>query len=159
MSWLALTLVVFGCFVAVFYIKNRQMNHPALQFPYRLKASPLSADELALYELLDKAVGERYRILVKVRAADVVDVTAVPRRAPWYHAVNRIGAGHFDFLLCRKDDLGVVCAIEYTASPAEQEPFIEQLCQSIGLPLVRLSAERARSFSEVQSALESVLPG
>ena len=33
MSWLALTLVAFLCFVLVFFVKNRQLNHPALQYP------------------------------------------------------------------------------------------------------------------------------
>ena len=31
MSWLALTLVAFVIFVLVFFVKNRQLNHPALQ--------------------------------------------------------------------------------------------------------------------------------
>ncbi len=44
MSWLALTLVAFVCFVLVFFIKNRQLNHPALQYPYRLKVLLPSAN-------------------------------------------------------------------------------------------------------------------
>ena len=31
MSWLALTLVAFVCFVLVFFIKKRQLNQPAVQ--------------------------------------------------------------------------------------------------------------------------------
>ncbi|WP_376781174.1 hypothetical protein [Stutzerimonas kunmingensis] len=45
MSWLALTLVAFVIFVLVFFVKNRQLNHPALQYPYRLKAPLFSPAE------------------------------------------------------------------------------------------------------------------
>lgn len=72
MSWLALTMVAFVIFVLVFFVKNRQLNHPALQYPYRLKASLFSPAERELLEMLQRTVGERYLIFPKVSVADVV---------------------------------------------------------------------------------------
>src|SRR5690606_12794254 len=109
MSWLALTLVAFVCFVLVFFIKNRQLNHPALQFPYRLKEPLFAPAERELLAMLQRSAGDDYLILAKVGVADVVEVTALARRAYWYRATNRIAAQRFDFLLCRKSDLAAVC--------------------------------------------------
>ncbi|GEM_PF-89975 len=111
MSWLALTLVAFVCFVLVFFIKNRQLNHPALQYPYRLKVPLFASAERELLEHLQGTFGERYLVLPKVSVADVIVVTAIPRRAYWYQASNRIAAARFDFLLCTKTDLQPVCVI------------------------------------------------
>lgn len=156
MSWLAMTLVAFVCFVLVFFVKNRQLNHPALQFPYSLKAPFFSPAERELLEMLQRTVGDRYLILPKVSVADVVEVTAIPRRAHWYQATNRIAAARFDFLLCDKNDLSPVCVINIDEPEADQD-FMHQVCETVGLPLASLTPEAVRSYTDVREAIESAL--
>lgn len=156
MSWLALTLVAFVCFVLVFFIKNRQLNHPALQYPYSLKVPLFSPAERELLDMLERTFAERYLILGKVSVADVVEITAVPRRAYWYQAHNRIAATRFDFLLCEKNNLTPVCVINLDDPEAEQD-FVDRLCETVRLPQVRLTAEAARSYTDVREAIESAL--
>ncbi|MCQ4295752.1 DUF2726 domain-containing protein [Pseudomonas stutzeri] len=156
MSWLALTLVAFVCFVLVFFVKNRQLNHPALQYPYSLKAPLFSPAERELLEMLQRTAGEQYVILPKVSVAEVVEITAVPRRAYWYQAHNRIAAARFDFVLCAREDLTPVCVINLDDPDTEQE-FMDRLCETIGLPHVRLAPETARSYADVREAIESAL--
>lgn len=156
MGFLALVLVAFICFALVFFVKQRQYNHPALRLPYALKQPLFQPSERELLRLLQSAMGERFVILAKVRLADVVDVTAVPRRAPWYRAVNRISAARFDFLLCDPQSLDIKCAIEMEPA-GEANTFIDELCQTIGLPLVRLSPETARAYDRLCAAIEQAL--
>ncbi len=156
MNWLALTLIAFACFVLVFFVKNRQLNHPALQYPYRLKAPLFQPAERELLEMLQCAVGERYLILPKVSVADVVEVTAIARRAYWYQATNRIAAARFDFVLCDKVELTPVCVINLDEPEADQD-FMDRLCQTVGLPQVRLPADVAKSYAHVQEAIASAL--
>lgn len=155
-SWLALTLVAFVCFVLVFFIKNRQLNHPALQFPYRLREPLFAPAERELLETLQRVVGERYLILAKVRVAEVIEVTAIVRRAPWYHAANRIAPLRFDFLLCDKGDLAPVCAINLNDSPPVDD-FLDQLCRTVDLPCVHLPPEAASAYATVREAVERAL--
>ncbi|WP_437421057.1 DUF2726 domain-containing protein [Stutzerimonas chloritidismutans] len=156
MVFLGMVLAAFVCFALVFFIKQRQYNHPALRMPYQLHTPLFAPEERALLTLLEQAVGEQYRVFAKVRLADVVDVTAVPRRAPWYQAHNRISASRFDFLLCDPASLAPVCAIEMEAgTPANA--FMDELCQTIGLPMVRLPAETARSYDRVKAAIEQAV--
>lgn len=156
MTWLALTLVAFVIFVLVFFVKNRQLNHPALQYPYRLKAPLFSPAERELLEMLQRTVGDRYLIFPKVSVADVVEVTAIARRAYWYRATNRIAATRFDFVLCDRADLQPVCVINLH-DPDTDEEFMDRLCETIGLPQVRLPAETANSYTDVREAVESAL--
>lgn len=152
-NFLALVLVAFVCFALVFYVKQRQYNHPAIRMPYALKRPFFQPSEGELLSLLQQAAGDRFLILAKVRVADVVEVTAVPRRAPWYQAVNRISAARFDFLLCDPQTLEPRCAIEME-QPNEANAFVDELCQTIGLALVRLTPETARAYDRLCTAIE-----
>lgn len=152
-AFLGLVLVAFICFVLVFFIKQRQYNHPALRMPYQLKRPFFEPSEGELLSMLQQAVGEDYLILCKVRVADVVEVTAIPRRAPWYQAVNRISAARFDFLLCDRQTLAPRCAVEMEQA-SDTNAFLDELCQTIELPLVRLTPETARAYGEVRTAID-----
>lgn len=152
-SFLGLVLVAFICFALVFLIKQRQFNHPALRMPYQLKRPFFQPSEGELLALLQQAAGDDHLILSKVRVADVVEVTAIPRRAPWYQAVNRISAARFDFLLCDRATLEPRCAIEMEQA-SDANAFLDELCQTIGLPLVRLAPETARSYGDVRIAID-----
>ncbi len=154
MSWLALTLVAFVCFVLVFFVKNRQLNHPALQYPYRLKDPVFSPAERELLEMLQRTVGQTYLILPKVGVAEVVEVTAIARRAYWYRATNRIAAARFDFLLCDSQTLQPVCAVDLDDTDDE---FRERLCSTVGLPRVRLPADKASSYTAVHEAIMAAI--
>jgi len=156
MAFLGLVLAAFICFSLVFFIKQRQYNHPALRMPYQLKKPFFEAEERNLLGLLQQAVGNEYRILSKVRLADVIEVTAIPRRAPWYRAHNRISAARFDFLLCHPETLDPLCAVEMEPA-TEANAFLDELCQTVSLPLVRLKPETARAYDEVCAAIERAL--
>jgi len=156
MSLLIVVLAAFACFALVFLIKQHQFSQPAIRLPYQLKQPFFSPSERAQLELLEQAVGGEFRILTKVRLADVVEVTAIPRRSTWYHATNRISAASFDFLLYDRQQLAPVCAVEIEEA-SEANAFLDELCEAIGLPLVRLTPRTAGSFDQVRTAIEQAL--
>lgn len=150
MNWLALTVVTFVCFALVLWIKQRQYNHPALQFPYRLRPTLLDETQRELLALLQRQLGERYLVLPGMPLADLVEITVVPRRTPWYQARNRIAERRMDFLLLRRPDL--VPAGGVMLEPP-QDPFLEQLFNVLELPLVRLDRGQAHAYGQVSQAL------
>lgn len=158
MELLLLTIIAaFICFALVFFIKQKQFSHPAVKFPYRLKSPFLSEDERALLDELQRSMSDEYYILTKVRLPDAVDITAVPRRSYWYHAYNRIATEHFDFLLCRKRDLEPACAVVLDQDGTERDPFMDELCRTVGLPLARFPATAVESFGEVHDFIERAI--
>lgn len=156
MSLLFVVLAAFVCFALVFLIKQRQFSRSAIRLPYQLKQPFFSPSEHAQLGMLEQAVGEDFRILAKVRLADVVEVTAIPRRSTWYHATNRISAASFDFLLCDRQHMTPVCAVEIEEA-SDANAFLDELCEAISLPLVRLTPHTAGSFDQVRIAIEQAL--
>lgn len=157
MSWLLATLVAFACFALVFYVKQRQFSHPAVQFPYALKPEPFSAAERELLGLLEDGFGPRFVVLARVRVLDVLDVTALPRRSAWYHANNQVSSRCFDFLLCHRETLQPACALTLDEGREARDEFLPELCQRIGLPFVRLTPDQLQRYGAVRDDVERAL--
>lgn len=125
-------------------------------FPYSRKAALFSPAERSFLGVLEQAVGSHYRIFGKVRIADVVETKRGLSGSHRQSAFNRINAKHFDFLLCDKQNLSVVCAIELddkshsTSSRQQRDAFVTELCRNVGLPLLRMRASRTYSLPELR---------
>ena len=80
--------------------------------PYIKRHDLFSPAERLFLQTLQEAVSDHFRVFGKVRVADVIDVKEGISQSARRAALNRITSKHFDYVLCRKDDLSVVCAIE-----------------------------------------------
>ena len=130
-----------------------------ITFPYRRK-SLLSPAELAFFNVLKAAVGDRYVILIKVGVRDLCEIT---HREVNQAAFNRVAAKHVDFVLCDQSTLLPVVAIElddsthYHRDRAERDAFVNELFRVIGVALihqrVQMSYDPAALARWVQAAL------
>lgn len=111
---------------------------------------------------LDQAVGVQYRVFGKVPVADLAEVGRGVDGSPRPPAFNRVGAGHFDFIVCRASDFAPVCVIELNdgsrAARKEQDGTALKagVCQATGLPLLSL-AERAHSMQDLRERFQVVV--
>ena len=68
-------------------------------------ASVFSTAERTFLGVLQRAVGDTYEVLGKVRVADVIAPRNELSHQAWKEAFERISRVHFDFVLCHKDNL------------------------------------------------------
>jgi hypothetical protein len=126
------------------------------RYPYARKAALFSPAERSFLAVLEQAVGQHYRIFGKVRVADVIDVNRTVSRSEWQAAFNRISGKHFDYLLCDRENLSVVCAIELDdkshrgGSRRERDAFLAEACRNTGLPLLRIPASKTYSLPDIR---------
>jgi hypothetical protein len=162
MAWLIGAIILF-LVVAVFVVKLKTSVSRPDDNPY-VKTAPLfTAAERSLLGVLEQAVGADFRIFGKVRVADVVSVRTTQSRSVYQTAFNRIRAKHFDFILCNKDDLSVVVAIELNdrshdkTSRQERDRFLEGVCKSVALPFIQLQARNRYSVVELRERIHGTL--
>lgn len=128
----------------------------AVEFPYLPRQVLFSAAERSFLGVLDQAVGPDYRVLGKVRVADVAMVESGLGPSVHRSAFNRIAARHFDYVVCRASDLSVVCAVElndksHASRRAQASDALKRgVCEAIGLPLLEVPARRAYPVSELR---------
>ena len=130
------------------------------EYKYQKIHKIVTPAERSFLGVLDKAVGDKARVLTKVRIADVIKPEKTESKSEWYKAFNKISSKHFDYVLCKNDDLSIICAIELDDSSHNQEKtkkrdlFVNNACKSAKLPLLRVKAKKDYVMSEIETLIE-----
>lgn len=161
-------LAGFLIIVAVLLLATRRRHadgESADRLPYVLSGRVFSPAERSFLDVLEESLGDEFRVFGKVRAADVLGIASCQTRAAWRQAAEQMSARHFDFLLCRKEDLTPVCAIELNEAPRQRgkrrrrDDFLHSACAAAGLPLVFFPAQQGYLPDEVRGAVAAALNG
>jgi len=130
---------------------------------YAKKPSVLTATEQRFLSALEKAVGDRYRILFQVRVADVVDLKIAPYSKGRWSAFNRIKSKSFDFVLCDRQSTEPLLAIELNDSThnrpnrIRRDELLHQICHSIGLPIIFQNTQFTYDVFELQGRIAAAI--
>ncbi len=162
MFWIALAVVLI-VLVVLIAVKQKPSHNGEEGAPYTRTPSLFTPAERSFLGVLDLAAGKDFRVFGKVRVGDVLTPRAGQDRSTRQTALNRINRKHFDFILCRPDDLTVLCAIELNDAShqrkdrQERDEFLEKACQSAGLPLIQFDAQYAYSPTEISARIAEVM--
>jgi hypothetical protein len=127
------------------------------KFPYRARPALLSPAELDFYYALERTVGRRYTVCMKVRLADVIDCPG----AAWRMGYGRlIAQKHLDFVLIDPATTRIRAAIELDDRTHRlrvrraRDRFVEAAMRAAGVPLLRVPATGAYCLHDVFRALK-----
>ncbi len=129
---------------------------------YAKREALLTPAERAFLAALEHALGDHYRIMGKVRLADLVAPDGALGERDWKRAFYQVSSKHVDFVLCDRDTLAPVCAIELDDSShqapdrRERDQFVDGVFQSAGLALLHFRARRTYSRAEIRCAIRRV---
>ena len=130
------------------------------EFPYRARRALLSPTELDFYYALERNVGRRYTVCMKVRLADVIDCPG----AAWRMGYGRlIAQKHLDFVLIDPETTRILAAIELDDRTHRlrvrraRDRFVEAAMRAAGVPLLRVPAASAYGPQDVFRALRRAL--
>ena len=131
---------------------------------YQKNRSLFSPRELVFYRALIEAVGSEYQVFAKVRLADFVFLANEPKDRKAH--VNPILCKHVDFLLCAREELKPVLAIELDDSSHrtkydthESDEFKKRTFGAIGLPLLRIELQPKYSVPELGEKIGTAIRG
>ena len=126
-------------------------------FPYVKKSHFFSEDEKRFYDALVEAMGPEFMVFAKCRVVDLLDVDFQKHFA----AFKRVQSKRVDFVVVRKGDGGLACAIvlgnELHERFAKESLFLDEVFSTAGLPLIRFESQPVYSVAEIQKALVSCL--
>jgi len=132
-------------------------------FPYQ-KIGPLfTPAERSFYGVLCQATKDKALVFGKVRIADVLKTEKGLLARTRQIAFNRISGKHFDFVLCKPDDLSILATIELddsshnTSKVAKRDQFVESACKAANLKLIRFKVKNSYNVIDVQKTIFSNL--
>ena len=164
MFWIALAVVLI-VLVVLIAVKQKPSHNGEEGAPYTRTPALFTPAERSFLGVLDLAAGKDFRVFGKVHVGDVLTPRAGQDRSTRQTALNRINRKHFDFILCRPDDLTVLCAIELNDAShqrkdrQERDEFLETACRSAGLPLILFDARHAYSPTEISARIAEAMTG
>ena len=159
---LVLALVAVALLIWVF--RRRKQPLPGEDLPYQRQLYLFSKAERAFHRVLEQVNDDRAVILGKVCVGDVVTPKRSLSRSDRQAYFNRISAKHFDFVLCSKKDLSVLCAIELTdpaqksESASKKDEFLQQVCDAADVPLVKVAARSKYDLKSIDKLFRRFVP-
>ena len=165
MDLIVTSLIIIVVIGLAFVIISRNAGHATNEYPYRKLDVLFSPAERSFFGVLSQAASKDALILGKVRVADVITPKKGVSRSNWQKAFNKISNKHFDFILCDKNDLSILCAIELNdcshnnKKRKDRDAFLEGACQSANVPLIQIKAQSAYNINEIKKSLALYLPG
>ena len=157
-------IVIIGIVAVIIKSRFASDDHSPDVFPYDKEPSLFSPAERSFLGVLDQALGQQYRIMGKVRLADVIRVKSVSNRRAWQNAFNRIQSKHVDFAVCDPTTLSVKFVIELDDASHNQtkrqdrDDFVNKALQAAGILVYHFAAKRTYSLQEIQKALLASKP-
>jgi hypothetical protein len=130
--------------------------------PYLKKHFLLTRAEKDFYDVLLKVVGSEYATFSKVRMADLFFLPSMDNRS-YYHYFGKIKAKHVDFLLCDKDKVEPLLAIELDDSShsredrIERDAFVDKLFEEAKLPILHIRAAASYDENELLNRIKSAI--
>ncbi|BCB97355.1 hypothetical protein JZK55_22770 [Dissulfurispira thermophila] len=127
-------------------------------FPYAKKSYLLSKAEKSFYHVLQTCLNDTHIVFPKVRLGDVFYVTNKEKQRFYMY---KILPKHVDFLICDKQSLRPLAAIELDDSShrgkERDDDFKNNVFLSAGLPLYRIKASYNYNPVQIQETLREVL--
>lgn len=127
---------------------------------YQKRDFLFAPEERLFLAALRQAVGEDYEVFGKIRADAILTPRPTGRGNPREDSGDPLAGYHFDFVLCRKEDLAIACAVRLqdhfpTGRNKPQEPadILKQACQAAGLPLVGFATQPMYDAHEIAEAI------
>ena len=143
-----------GCLFVLLHILGLGPKTATEELPYRVRDDFLSPAEQSFYVALIAALADRAVVCPKVRLGDIL---FAPGNS-WKHS-NRINHKHVDFLICSREMMRPLIAVELDdsshkrESAQESDQFKDAAFKAAGLPLVRVKVKRSYNAREIASVL------
>ncbi len=158
---LSIMAVAVICFL---FLLNANKSNRHDDMPYQKSGSLFTIAERSFLGVLIKSVGADLNVFGKVRVADVITTVKGINKSDRQRAFNKISAKHFDFVLCDKNNLKVLCVVELNDSSHEtperkkRDEFLRDVCEAANMPLIQVDAKRAYSIKRIRSIFADFLP-
>lgn len=111
-------------------------------WPYRKKNYFFNRSERKFYYTLGDILGDKYFLFSKVRILDLLYLPKYLRNS--YHYLNKIQSKHIDFIICDKQNIKPLLAIELDGSShlrknrIERDKFVNEIFKDAGLPILHI---------------------
>jgi very-short-patch-repair endonuclease len=156
---LIVVLILLLGIVAVIKIFMKQKAQGEQAYPYEKESALFSPAERSFLGVLEQVINNRYRLMGKIRLADIVKVKSGLNKSARQSAFNKIQSKHIDIVACDPTTLSVLFVIELDDKTHSQskrqnrDQFIDNVLRAAGIPIIHFTAKNSYSLQEIEIIL------
>jgi hypothetical protein len=141
-----------------------RLNDNSFPFPFDSKASVFTPAEKNFQNLIEQAMGHKYRVLNRVKLSDVVTIrNGVSNRASQSAATNAEGK-YLDFVICERQTMKLLGAIDLVDTQGKgykikKDWFISGALEAASIPHLRIKVKANYTLEEIRACINSRLLG
>lgn len=157
---LAIILMMLLIVVAVGAIK---LNDQGLAFPFKRKTTLFTQVEHSFLELIEQAVGQKYRVVCRVKLTDIITLRQNTNKKTAKAAQLRAMGKHLDFVLCSKEDMTPVLAIDLVHKQgkdgykSQRDWFTSGALDAARIPHVRIKVKSGYKAKDIAECIDDKL--
>lgn len=157
---LAIILMMLLIVVAAAAIK---LSDSGVAFPFKRRPQLFTPVEHSFLNLIEQAMGREFRIICRVRLSDVLAVRQSTSKKQASAALTRASARQLDFVLCDKQDMTPVLAVDLVHQSgkegykAQRDWFVSGALDAAGIPHARIKVKSGYTLEEIRECMETKL--
>lgn len=152
-------LAVLIC-VSVLAVK---LNDNKVDFPFAGKKQLFTSAERQFLHLIEQSVGNEFRVLCRVKLTDLLSLRSNTDRKVANSALLRAGSKQLDFVLCDRNDMTPVMAIDLVfglgkdGHNTQRDFFVSGALDTASIPHVRIKAKGGYTVTDIRECIEAKL--
>ncbi|MGB1263672.1 MAG: DUF2726 domain-containing protein [Cognaticolwellia sp.] len=141
-----------------------RLNDNSFPFPFDRKTALFTPAEKNFQNLVEQAMGGRYRILNRVKLADIVNIrNGVSNRAS-QTAINNANSKYLDFVICERDSmklLGVIDLVDTNGKgyKVKKDWFVSGALEAAAIPHIRIKVKANYTIDEIRACINTRILG
>ncbi len=148
-----LILVVIAAFV------TSKLSDNGNPYPFTRKSTIYTQVETGFLGLLEKSVGDEYKIVSRVKLVDVIDFKSGISKKSKRVALTKAKNKQLDYVLLDKTTLNIVAAVDLvnnnnkSGHNAQKDWFVSGALESAGIPHIRMKVKTGYNPRDVRQAI------
>jgi type IV secretory pathway VirB3-like protein len=154
----AMVLIMVLIVVAIVAVK---FSVEEVSFPFTSKSQLFSPVEHQFLDMIEKAVGNEFRVMCRVKLTDVLALRKNTNKKVAKSAFLRAGGKQLDFVLVSKTDMTPVLALDLVHSLGREghkttrDFFVTGALDSAGIPHARIKAKHGYKIEDIKACIEA----
>jgi len=150
--------------VVIVALLASRLNDNTFPFPFDRKSAIFTPAEKNFQNLVEQAMGAKYRVINRVKLSDVVTIrNGVSSRAS-QSAVNNAESKYLDFVICDRSTMKLLGTIDLVDTQGKgykvkKDWFVSGALEAASIPHIRIKVKNNYSIDEIKACINNRLLG
>lgn len=141
-----------------------RLNDNSFPFPFEKKNVVFTAAEKNFQNLVEQALGQKYRVINRVKLSDMVTIRNGVSSKAGQTATNNADNKYLDFVICDRDSMRLLAAIDLVDTQGrgykvKKDWFVSGALEAATIPHIRIKVKSNYSLDEIRACINSRLLG